>query len=551
VALALAALLTARPVLRAQAPGEPPPVPTEQEINPPPPAPPRPGEPPPVPQGDVIPQDRGPVHEAFAQPTEQAPVAGPVAPRQPPAPVPEVPPEQRPEGENVIWVPGYWNWDAGRNDFVWVSGCWRVPPPGRKWVPGYWAQANGQWQWVSGLWAPAGQDQPPYLPPPPESLDVGPTTPAPDDNSFYVPGCWVYQDTRYLWRPGFWSPCRPGWVWSPASYCSTPSGYAFVDGFWDYPLDNRGLLFAPVCFNGTPWTSPGWCYRPNYCVGLGGLLSSLWVGPSRGCYYFGNYGGARYRGLGFTPWFASGRGCVNPLFGYYRWANRGNPGWYRGLAGAYRGGYAGRASLVQPLGRFAGSHSLRLTRLSPAQFNRQHALGQRFAAAGRQRQQWEARGVARQGRPAGLPPARGHVAGPHSGAPAHFRPSYAGYGHMPGAQPHGAPRPPAVAHHAAPRQWSPHSVPHAPARPAAAPHIAHQAPRPSAAAFHRPAAAPRPAAVARPHPQVAHAAPRPAPHFARPAAPAAHRAAPPPRPAPHVAHSAPAAHGGGHGGHHH
>src|SRR5437764_28268 len=85
------------------------------------------------------------------------------------------------------------------------------------------AQAPGRWQWVGGLWAPAGQGQQPYLPPPPDSLDNGPDTPAPDDNSFYVPGCWVYRDTRYLWRPGFWTAYRPGYVWSPASYCATPS----------------------------------------------------------------------------------------------------------------------------------------------------------------------------------------------------------------------------------------------------------------------------------------------------------------------------------------
>jgi hypothetical protein len=443
VALALAALLTVRPALRAQAPGEPPPVPTENEINPPP-----------TPDGAVVPQQSGPVHEAFAVPADRGPAVGPVAPRQPPAPVPEVPPDQRPEGGNVIWVPGYWSWDVGRNDFLWVSGCWRVPPPGRKWVPGSWAQADGRWQWAHGLWAPAGQAQPSYLPPPPDSLDNGPSTPAPDDNSFYVPGSWLYQDTGYAWRPGCWSPYRPGWVWSPASYCATPSGYVFVNGYWDYPLDNRGLLFAPVCFNGTPWTTPGWCYRPNYCVGLGGLLSSLWVGPSRGGYYFGNYAGSRYRGLGFTPWYAGGRGHANPLFGYYRWANRGNAGWYRGIANAYRGGAAGaRASLVRPLGRLAGSHAPRLARVSPAQINRQRAATLAHRAAPRQFAQSPAR-------------------------------------HAPAVRPAAAPR---FAGGARPR-------PQAAPRPA--PHLT----RPAPPVPHRAAPAPRPA------PHVARSAPHPAPH---------------------------------------
>src|SRR4051812_13120149 len=50
---------------------------------------------------------RGPVHEGFAQPSD-APQAGPVAAKAPPDPIPEQPPEVRPEGDNVVWVPGYW-----------------------------------------------------------------------------------------------------------------------------------------------------------------------------------------------------------------------------------------------------------------------------------------------------------------------------------------------------------------------------------------------------------------------------------------------------------
>src|SRR3954470_16972388 len=56
-------------------------------------------------------QDSGPVHEAFAQPG--APVKGPgqLIPKAPPPPVPELPPDVKPEGDHVVWVPGYWHWD--------------------------------------------------------------------------------------------------------------------------------------------------------------------------------------------------------------------------------------------------------------------------------------------------------------------------------------------------------------------------------------------------------------------------------------------------------
>jgi hypothetical protein len=59
------------------------------------------------------------------------------------------------------------------------------------------------------LWAVVGQDEIRYLPAPPPSLDAGPSTPGPEENSVYVPGCWVHRETRYLWRPGFWVGYRP------------------------------------------------------------------------------------------------------------------------------------------------------------------------------------------------------------------------------------------------------------------------------------------------------------------------------------------------------
>jgi hypothetical protein len=110
----------------------------------------------PSPQPGVSVQDRGPVHEAFAQPAD-APALNLVVPTPPPAPINELPPEQKPEGESVQWVPGYWSWDDSAGRYLWVSGCWRVPPPGREWVAGNWVQADGGWQWQPGFWsAPDG-----------------------------------------------------------------------------------------------------------------------------------------------------------------------------------------------------------------------------------------------------------------------------------------------------------------------------------------------------------------------------------------------------------
>src|SRR5437660_380745 len=118
------------------------------------------------------------VHEAFAEPTVGRADPGPVVPKQPPDPVEEMPPEEKPEGENVVWIPGYWAWDDQTSDFLWVSGFWRAVPPGRQWVPGHWQAVTGGFQWVPGYWADPGREEVQYLPPPPALLEEGPSTPA-------------------------------------------------------------------------------------------------------------------------------------------------------------------------------------------------------------------------------------------------------------------------------------------------------------------------------------------------------------------------------------
>src|SRR5262245_62123195 len=76
------------------------------------------------PQGADV-QTRGPVHEAYATPTSLQPSPSPVVSKKPPAPIEELPPDEKPAGENVEWIPGYWAWDDDRTDFLWVSGIWR------------------------------------------------------------------------------------------------------------------------------------------------------------------------------------------------------------------------------------------------------------------------------------------------------------------------------------------------------------------------------------------------------------------------------------------
>ena len=112
-----------------------------------------------VPPSEVMVQDvdiltRGPVHEAFAVPVGNDPVVSVVVPKQPPADIEELAPEVSTSDPNAQWIGGYWAWDDERQDFLWVSGLWRSPPPEHRWIAGYWIDAPGGYQRVSGFWSP-------------------------------------------------------------------------------------------------------------------------------------------------------------------------------------------------------------------------------------------------------------------------------------------------------------------------------------------------------------------------------------------------------------
>ena len=233
--------------------------------------------PPPVPDGVEV-QARGAVHEAFAEPTNAIGAAGVVVDKEPPAAIEEVPPEEKPAGDNVVWIPGYWTWDEETKDYLWTSGFSRAMPPGRGWTPGHWQRVDAGFQWVSGYWAQPNVTETEYLPTaPPASLDRGPPTPAPEATSTYVPGIWLYQTNRYMWRPGFWVPYRAKWVWTPSFYRWTPSGYIYVAGFWDVPMLDRGLLFAPVRFSRRILRRRRFVYQPIYVIQPDFLIGALFV----------------------------------------------------------------------------------------------------------------------------------------------------------------------------------------------------------------------------------------------------------------------------------
>lgn len=281
---------------------------------------------------------RGPVHEAFAEPNVYNPTEGIRAPAEPPADIEEIPPEERPEGGDVIWIPGYWSWDSEFGDFIWVSGIWRIPPPGCSWVPGYWSPVGSDWIWTPGFWLTLETDEIEYLPPPPASLEIGPSSRAPAGDYLWAPGCWIWIGARYAWRPGYWVEARYDWVWSPAHYVWSPRGYIYVDGYWDWTIERRGVLFAPVYYRRPVYARHRYIYSPRIVIKISFLTTALFVFPGHHHYYFGDYYGDEYYRRGIHPWFDRDRRHrgYDPIFDHYRWQRRHiNPHWDRDLRKTY------------------------------------------------------------------------------------------------------------------------------------------------------------------------------------------------------------------------
>ncbi len=287
----------------------------------------------------VEPLTSGPVHEAFAEPLDYNAAKPLVVSQEPPALIDEVPPDVKPEGTNVMWIPGYWGWDDDRRSFIWISGIWRDAPAGQVWVSGYWTPINGGYQWVPGFWTSAENQQVNYLPEPPAAPTEAASTPSPGDNYFWVPGIWVNNDARYVWRAGYWAQTNPDWVWQAAHYCWTPQGYVYIAGYWDYPLVDRGVLFAPVAFTRPVYAQARFAFTPQIVIDAGLLTTNFFIRPDYCHYYFGDFYGRNYANWGIQPWFSVrsryGYG-YDPLFAYYRsYYSARDPGWFNRVEQRY------------------------------------------------------------------------------------------------------------------------------------------------------------------------------------------------------------------------
>ncbi|OJW07429.1 MAG: hypothetical protein BGO49_26025 [Planctomycetales bacterium 71-10] len=254
--------------------------------------------------GGLKPMAAGPVHEAFLSPRRD--VEPPVVPKSPPPPVVERPAAEPPSSE-ARWIEGYWDWLAESGKFAWVTGTWRVPPPGRFWVNGLWKRDADGWRRTPGFWSDRSTDRIAYRKdgPPDRRPPDDPGAP-PKPNCFYIPGQYVPDGDGLAWRKGFWADAKPGWAWVPASWTRQPEGWIYQAGYWDRPLEERGTLFAPAELAGEVADGQVLAYRPY-----------TEVSPQ----LYGQLYGAFGR---WTPWYDGYPGvCYDPAGRYFAYADYG------------------------------------------------------------------------------------------------------------------------------------------------------------------------------------------------------------------------------------
>ena len=238
---------------------------------------------------------RGPVHEAFAGVVSFNPEPGVIVDKAPPEAIEELPPEERPEGDNITWIPGYWAWDDERSDFLWISGTWRALPPGREWIAGYWAAVREGYQWISGYWADAAVEETTYLPNRPQPWK-------PDRMSQPLHRI---TDGHRATGSGIRSVTRGGRVIGRkagriGNGCPLTMSGLREDIFSSMAIGIMVLPGVASCSrrcisNRGVYSRPGYRYSPLVAINLLAFMENLFLRPSYHHYYFGDYYEPRYQ----------------------------------------------------------------------------------------------------------------------------------------------------------------------------------------------------------------------------------------------------------------
>lgn len=250
----------------------------------------------------------GPIHEAYLT-REAGETILDAYPDAPPHPIRErIPPQTDPK---TRWIPGYWEFSKEHDEYVWVSGVWRRPPPGRSWIEGRYEQYPEGWVRIPGFWSAIPARELRYVSTAPPNLLDEKAPPSPGASYFWIPGYWRWDDGvgEYVWYGGRWQAQDPDWVYVPARIIWRSEGYIFIPAYWDWPLEDRGDLYAPVLLGDV---EPGFFFEPVVILSPFDVIEICYPHyPFYLCFY-GHYS---Y----YHPHFWHGWGQVPPWWGWQSW----------------------------------------------------------------------------------------------------------------------------------------------------------------------------------------------------------------------------------------
>ena len=164
----------------------------------------------------------------------------------PPGAVPAA--ERPPQGSSdSIWIEGYWEWSQPLRQYTWLPGFWRRAPENLRWHAGAWVSAPDGVVRHPGYWYDA-QRQPQLMRlAPPDKQEREATRRMTPPGTVWIRGGWtVDQQNQYQWEPGFVATEEEGLQWQPATVLPAAGGFAVVEGYWDYPVSERGTAYAAI-----------------------------------------------------------------------------------------------------------------------------------------------------------------------------------------------------------------------------------------------------------------------------------------------------------------
>ena len=120
--------------------------------------------------------------------------------------------------------------------------------------------------------------------------------------------------------------------------CGRPAAMSLSTATTTTRFRRRGVVFAPVYFAGGLRTQRGFSYSPSTVINPSVFVSHLFLRPSYGHYYFGDYYSSNYADAGFSPWFSyqSSRRGYDPIYANQRWQHRSDQEWEQRARANYR-----------------------------------------------------------------------------------------------------------------------------------------------------------------------------------------------------------------------